>query len=115
MHKGDFMVENTQQRALTETVFYILISLLKPRHGYAVMQNVDELTNGRVKLGAGTLYGAIDTLLEKRWIRAIPSRRDSRKKDYVVTGLGRKILQGELARLKELLAVGKKELRSARS
>ena len=54
-----------EQSALTEGVFLILISLVTPRHGYAVMQNIETLTNGRVVLGAGTLYGAINTLLEK--------------------------------------------------
>jgi DNA-binding PadR family transcriptional regulator len=108
------MVENTQQGALTEAVFYILISMLEPRHGYAVMQNVDKLTNGRVKLGAGTLYGAINTLLEKQWICAEADDKKSRKKEYSITDLGRRVLHGELMRLEELLSVGKKELRGAR-
>jgi len=62
MHNMNLKVE---QSALTEGVFLILISLVTPRHGYAVMQNIETLTNGRVVLGAGTLYGAINTLLEK--------------------------------------------------
>ncbi|MBQ4101229.1 MAG: PadR family transcriptional regulator, partial [Oscillospiraceae bacterium] len=48
--------------ALTEAVYYILLSLTKPMHGYGIMQNVETLSNGRVKLAAGTLYGAINTL-----------------------------------------------------
>jgi DNA-binding PadR family transcriptional regulator len=104
------MVENIPQGALTEAVFYILISMLRPRHGYAVMQNVDKLTNGRVKLGAGTLYGAINTLLEKQWICAAGDDKDSRKKEYAITDLGKKVLRGELIRLEELLSSGKAEL-----
>ena len=52
-----------KQGALTEPVYYILLSLLTPMHGYGIMQNVKKLTNGRVNIGAGTLYGAINTLL----------------------------------------------------
>jgi len=102
--------DNIPQGALTEAVFYILLSLLVPRHGYAVMQNVEKLTQGRVVLGAGTLYGAINTLLEKRWIGTVDAGRDLRKKEYVTTNLGRKVLQGEMSRLEELLAAGRGEL-----
>jgi DNA-binding PadR family transcriptional regulator len=101
------MVENISQGALTEAVYYILLSMLEPAHGYAVMQNIEKLTNGRVNLGAGTLYGAINTLLEKHWIRAVTTDKDSRKKEYVITDLGQRILQRELVRLEELLNNGK--------
>ena len=53
-------------QALTEAVYYILLSLTDPLHGYGIMQNVEKLSGGRVRLAAGTLYGAINTLLEKR-------------------------------------------------
>ena len=59
---------NFANGALTEAVYYILLSLLEARHGYGIMQNAEELSHGRVKLAAGTLYGAINTLLEKGWI-----------------------------------------------
>jgi len=104
------MTEKSSQSALTEAVYYILISMIEPRHGYAVMQNIDKLTNGRVILGAGTLYGAINTLLEKQWICAVTGDNGSRKKEYVITELGRKILQQELVRLNELLTNGKNKL-----
>jgi len=58
--------------ALTEAVYYILLSLLEPRHGYGIMQNAEQLSGGRVRLAAGTLYGALNTLLEKGWIAALP-------------------------------------------
>jgi len=54
-----------KQGALTEGVYYILLSLQEPLHGYGVMQYIEELSDGRVTLAAGTLYGALDSLLEK--------------------------------------------------
>lgn len=92
--------------ALTEAVYYILLSLLSPRHGYGIMQNAESLSGGRVKLAAGTLYGAINSLLEKGWITALPGEKDSRKKEYVITEEGRNILKSEIARLQELVANG---------
>ena len=92
--------------ALTEAVYYILLSLLSPRHGYGIMQNAELLSAGRVKLAAGTLYGAITSLLEKGWIMALPGEKDSRKKEYVITEEGKTILHAEIVRLKELLENG---------
>ena len=66
--------------ALTEAVYYILLSLHAPMHGYGIMQNVESLSAGRMRLAAGTLYGALNTLLEKGWIRALPGEDLSRKK-----------------------------------
>ena len=93
--------------ALTEGVYYILLSLLQPLHGYGIIQNVDGLSGGRVRLAAGTLYGAINTLLEKGWITALEGESDSRKKEYVITDLGREMLTKELQRLEELVHNGK--------
>ena len=95
-------------QALTEAVYYILLSLTEPMHGYGIMQNVEKLSGGRVKLAAGTLYGAISSLLEKGWITALPGEKDSRKKEYRITAEGRLVLLDELARLTELLENGKK-------
>ena len=92
--------------ALTDAVYYILLSLLSPRHGYGIMQNTEILSAGRVKLAAGTLYGAINSLLEKGWIMALPGEKDSRKKEYVITEEGKTILHAEIVRLKELLENG---------
>jgi DNA-binding PadR family transcriptional regulator len=91
---------------LTEAVYYILLSLFKPMHGYGIMQNTMELSNNRVKLAPGTLYGAINTLLENGWITAVSSDDNSRKKDYVITDLGKEIVSNELERLKELVKNG---------
>lgn len=96
--------------ALTEGVYYILLSLLEPLHGYGIIQNVEQLSGGRVRLAAGTLYGAINTLLEKGWIVALEGEADSRKKEYVITETGREMLQKEVQRLSELLENGKRLL-----
>lgn len=98
--------------ALTEAVYYILLSLTKPLHGYGIMQNVEQLSNGRVKLAAGTLYGAINTLLMKGWITALPGEGDSRKKEYQITAQGKEMLCTELVRLTELIENGIKILGS---
>jgi len=92
--------------ALTEAVYYILLSLYSPLHGYGIMQRVDALSSGRVKLAAGTLYGAINTMLERGWIRALPGEKNSRKKEYEITPLGKKAVANELNRLRELIANG---------
>lgn len=102
------MVESIERSALTEAVYYILLSLYIPMHGYGIMQNVKELSNGRVNLGPGTLYGAINTLLSKNWIESIEGEKDSRKKEYQITDLGKSVVEAEIIRLEELIANGKK-------
>ena len=96
--------------ALTEAVYYILLSLLEARHGYGIIQNVQLLSGGRVRLAAGTLYGALNTLLEKRWIAALPEEEESRKKEYIITPEGRQALQREHSRLQELVNNGNRFL-----
>ena len=93
--------------ALTEAVYYILLSLMQPMHGYGIMQNVEQLSGGRLRLAAGTLYGAISTMLEKGWISALDGGTDSRKKEYVITDAGKCILRAEYERLKELVENGR--------
>lgn len=101
--KGDI---NLEYIALTEAVFYILLSLEKPLHGYGIMQNAEKLSNGRVRLAAGTLYGAINTLLEKGWIISVPGENGDRKKEYVITESGKAAVLAELERLRELVKNG---------
>ena len=89
---------------LTEAVFYILLALRKPNHGYGIIQEVQELTNGRLTLGAGTLYGAIQTLQKKDWIQIYSVDTESRKKkEYIITDRGKEVFRAEQRRLKELL------------
>ena len=95
------MRDNAKGGALTEVTFYILLSLFTPKHGYAIMQFIEERTGGRLALGAGTLYGALNTLEEKGWI-SLYGNSEGRKKEYLITDLGREIATKELARLQEL-------------
>lgn len=96
--------------ALTEAVYYILLSLMQPMHGYGIMQNVEQLSGGRLRLAAGTLYGAISSMLDKGWITALDGAADSRKKEYVITEAGRDMLRAEYTRLKELVSNGRAAL-----
>ena len=89
--------------ALTEAVFYILLRLHRPAHGYALMKDIAEMTDGRVKLGAGSLYGALDTLQKKGWIKALDEHPHDRKIEYIITGTGKQFFEKELIRLEEML------------
>lgn len=94
---------------MTEAIYYILLSLRRPNHGYGIIQEVSDMTGGRVTLGPGTLYGAINTLLEKGWIVLVRAELDSRKKkEYIITDKGRAAFAAEQRRLAELLENGRK-------
>ena len=71
------MKDYVQGGTLTEVTDLILLSLYEPRHGYAIIQFVEEVTNGRVLLGAGTLYGALSSLEQKGWIKLQSTERFS--------------------------------------
>jgi DNA-binding PadR family transcriptional regulator len=93
---------------LSEATLFILLSLSgEPRHGYAIMKDVEAISQGRVKLSTGTLYGALRRLLEDGWIRRagdIPTSEAGRvRKVYALTDLGRRILNAEVARLQMLV------------
>ena len=101
-------MENKNQ-PLTEALFYILLAVRKPVHGYGIIQEAAELTGGRVNLGPGTLYGAINSLLDRGWIVLYSAEMGSRKKkEYVITDQGRAAFAGELRRLWELVSNGGK-------
>ena len=104
------MKETNNSMPLTEGVYYILLSLHQPLHGYGIMQDVELLSSGRVKLAAGTLYGAISSMVEKGWITALVGEKDSRKKEYLITELGKTVVKQEISRLCELVENGKKIL-----
>lgn len=93
---------------LTETVYYVLLALHAPLHGYGIMQLVDEITGGRVILGPGTLYGALTALTEKGWITPVSGAEGDRKKEYAITDTGRRAVRNELERLEELLENGRR-------
>lgn len=88
---------------MSETMFYILFSLREERHGYGIMQYVENLTNGRLKLGAGTIYQSISKLLRDKLIAA--TQEVDRKKKYKITKTGLIILNEEAARIKEMAEI----------
>ncbi len=94
--------------ALTESTYYIMLALYNPAHGYGIMQQVEEMSGGRVRLAPGTLYGALTALTGKGWIVQLPVDEGSRKKEYKLTDLGRGILMKEIERLRELVTNGEK-------
>ena len=96
---------------LTEATYYILLSLCDPQHGYGIMQEVERLSNGRVHLAAGTLYGALNSMVEKGWIEQLPIEDSSRKKNYQITPSGLNVLKEEVERLRELVSNGDKIMR----
>ena len=98
-----------KEAPLTEAVYYILLALRTPNHGYRIIQDVLEMTDGRVNLGPGTLYGAINSLLEKGWIKLYSEEKESRKKkSYIITSLGVESFKREVERLNELIKNGEK-------
>jgi DNA-binding PadR family transcriptional regulator len=91
---------------LTESTYYILLSLYQPQHGYGIMQQTEQMSAGRVRLAAGTLYGALNALCDKGWILQLPVESGSRKKEYKLTEKGLQVLHNELKRLRQLVANG---------
>jgi len=101
---------------ITEPVLLILLSLAtQPRHGYAILRDTEHISDGRVRLSTGTLYGALRRLLDDGWIERFKDEDTSRgKQSYRLTSLGRSNLQAEVSRLKQLtraaaLRVARKE------
>jgi len=91
---------------LTETVYYILLALSEPTHGYVLMEKVEELSNGQVRLAAGTLYGAIENLLKKGFIESMPSD-DIRRKVYAISQTGIEILKADQKRMEHMISITK--------
>jgi DNA-binding PadR family transcriptional regulator len=102
--------DENQCLPLTEVAFYMLLTLASgPRHGYAILKDVQELSGGRIILSTGTLYGAIKRLVEQGWIERIecdlPDETGRPKKDYQLTDIGQRIFKAELNRMKKLVAI----------
>jgi DNA-binding PadR family transcriptional regulator len=104
---------NSSNNALTEAVYYILLALIEPLHGYGIMQRTAQLSRGRLVISAGTLYGALSTLMDKGWIKQLEIVADSRRKEYIITSAGRMVLTEELERLRELVMNGDSILNGA--
>lgn len=89
---------------LTETTFYIMLALTEPGHGYVIMQKVEELSNGKVRIAAGTMYGALKNLTKQKLIEAVETE-DKRRKVYQLSKNGYSVLKLEVERLQHLIKV----------
>jgi DNA-binding PadR family transcriptional regulator len=94
---------------LTETTYYILLSLLEPAHGYLIMKRVEELSNQNVVIAAGTLYGAIENLTKQKLIKSVESD-NKRRKIYVITDKGKEVLKLDYQRMQKLIDITDKLL-----
>jgi DNA-binding PadR family transcriptional regulator len=88
---------------LSQATYYILLSLREVRHGYGIMQDVEEVSKGEVTMGPGTLYGALSKLEKQAVIQKADVQDDDRRKYYQLTNLGKEVLQLEYKRLKSLV------------
>jgi DNA-binding PadR family transcriptional regulator len=98
---------------LTEATFLIMLSLVQgKKHGYAIMKDVAELSDERITLGTGTLYGALARLLDQEWIERIEEEESTvrARKAYILSDLGRRILNAETERLRALTAAAQLRL-----
>jgi DNA-binding PadR family transcriptional regulator len=107
------MRQVADEQVLSEPVFFILASLAQePRHGYSLLKNIQAISEGRVRLSTGTLYGALRRMLESGWIERYATDDTSRdKQTYRVTALGRTVLRGEHERLRRLARLAASSLR----
>lgn len=97
---------------MSETAYYILLSLAEERHGYAVMQYVSKLTNERINLGPGTLYGTLSKL-EKTNLVMI-TKQENKRKYYKITEQGEEVLEAEIQRIEELYTNGREVFSNGR-
>lgn len=94
------------RQPMTEAMYYILLSLMKPGHGYGMMGRIKELSHGRVDMGPGTLYGVLTRMKKDGWIEPAEETGDPRRKTYQLTELGKRELLGEYRRLQKLVEDG---------
>ena len=87
---------------MTEAMYYVLLALMRPNHGYQLMQSITEVSSGRVKMGPGTLYGVL-TRMQKDGLIVL-ANDDGRRKTYEITADGEQALRMEYARLKSVIA-----------
>ena len=93
-----------EQGPMTEARYYILLSLLKPGHGYGMMQRIRELSGGRLIMGPGTLYGVLSRMNKEGLI--VPAGEEGRRKNYAITEDGKAALLSEYQRLKSMVSDG---------
>lgn len=93
---------------MTETAFYILLCLKKPNHGYGIVQTVEKLTDGVIRLAPGTMYGSLSKMEKDGLIQFI--REEDKRKIYQITNLGLEVLQIELKRIERLYRIAQEEM-----
>lgn len=93
---------------MTETAFFILLCLRKPNHGYGIVQTVEKLTDGAIKLTPGTMYGSLSKMEKDKLIRFI--KEEEKRKIYQITELGSEVLQIELRRIERLYKIAQEEM-----
>ena len=93
---------------MTETAFFILMCLRKPNHGYGIVQTVERMTDGAIKLAPGTMYGSLSKMEKDKVIRFV--REEEKRKIYQITELGTEVLQLELKRIERLYRNAQEEL-----
>ena len=94
-------MDKKRMKALTQPMYYILLSLQEKRHGYEIMQYIEWLTRGRVIVGPGTLYSLLSRFEEDEYIEMVSD--EDHKKVYLIKSLGQEVLNEEITRLKLLL------------
>ncbi|MEI3599361.1 MULTISPECIES: PadR family transcriptional regulator [unclassified Oceanobacillus] len=94
-----------QENPMSEAMYYILLALREPLHGYAIMEKVHEISRGRIEMGPGTLYGILKRLEKDNWIELADA--NGRRKIYKMTALGEQALEQEYARLMDMVADGR--------
>ena len=97
---------------LTPAMFYVLVALADAdTHGYAIMKEVEQLTDGHVRLSTGTLYGIIKRLLADRLIReaGVQAKDDERRRSYALTPFGKDVARAEAARLEQTIAIARRK------
>ena len=95
----------TPNTPMTEAMYYLLLALVQPAHGYRLMQRVSEVSSGRISMGPGTLYGLLGKMQKEGYIEL--EGQDERRKTYALTDLGRRALKQEYQRLQALVEDGK--------
>jgi DNA-binding PadR family transcriptional regulator len=102
---------------LSEPVLLILLSLAsRPQHGYAILKDVESLSDSRIKLSTGTLYGALSRLFDERWIERVREEDAPRgRQTYQLTSAGRSMLRAEVAHLQSLTRIAALRLKPRES
>ncbi|KRG14911.1 PadR family transcriptional regulator [Lederbergia galactosidilytica] len=103
-------MKKTEQ--LTDSMFYIMAALTKPRHGYAIMNLIEETTKGVITIGPASMYTIIKKLIKQEWIY-LHDDSDSRRKTYLLTEKGKEVLREDLLLRKQMIQLAETGLMEA--